>query len=35
MPIQNWSAATNQLAVRFAGRVLMGGIGSNSLPQNL
>jgi putative transposase len=35
MPIPNWSAALNQFAILFDGRVLMGGIGSNSLTQNL
>jgi len=34
MPIQNWSAALNQFAILFDGRVPMGGIGSNSLTQN-
>jgi putative transposase len=35
MPIPNWSAALNQFAILFDGRVPMGGIGSNSLTQNL
>jgi putative transposase len=35
MPIRNWSAAMNQFAILFDGRVPMGGIGSNSLTQNL
>ncbi len=34
MPIPNWSAALNQFAILFDGRVPMGGIGSNSLTQN-
>jgi len=33
MPIPNWSAALNQFAILFEGRVPMGGIGSNSLTQ--
>ena len=35
MPIPNWSAALNQFAILFDGRVPMGGIGANSLTQNL
>jgi putative transposase len=35
MPIKNWSAAMNQFAILFDGRVPMGGLGSNSLTQNL
>ncbi|MCA1613443.1 MAG: IS256 family transposase [Acidobacteria bacterium] len=34
MPIPNWSAALNQFAILFDGRVPMGGIGANSLTQN-
>lgn len=34
MPIPNWSAALNQFAILFDGRVPMNGIGSNSLTQN-
>jgi len=34
MPIPNWSAALNQFAILFEGRVPMGGIGANSLTQN-
>jgi putative transposase len=34
MPIQNWSAALNQFAILFDGRVPMGGLSSNSLTQN-
>jgi putative transposase len=34
MPIPNWSAALNQFAILFDGRVPMGGISSNSLTQN-
>jgi len=33
MPIPNWSAALNQFAILFEGRVPMGGLGSNSLTQ--
>jgi putative transposase len=33
MPIPNWSAALNQFAVLFDGRVPMGGLNSNSLTQ--
>jgi putative transposase len=33
MPIQNWSAALNQFAILFEGRVPMGGLSSNSLTQ--
>jgi transposase-like protein len=33
MPIQNWSAALNQFAILFNGRVLMGGLNQNSLTQ--
>jgi putative transposase len=35
MPIPNWSAALNQFAILFDGRVPMGGVGANSLTQNL
>jgi putative transposase len=35
MPIKNWSGAMNQFAILFEGRVPMGGLGSNSLTQNL
>jgi putative transposase len=35
MPIKNWSGAMNQFAILFDGRVPMGGLGSNSLTQNL
>jgi putative transposase len=35
MPIKNWSGAMNQFAILFESRVLMGGLGSNSLTQNL
>ena len=35
MPLPNWSAALNQFAILFDGRVPMGGIGSHSLTQNL
>ena len=34
MPIQNWSAALNQFAILFDGRVPLGGLNSNSLTQN-
>ena len=34
MPIPNWSAAMNQFAILFDGRVPMGGLNSNSLTQN-
>lgn len=34
MPIQNWSAALNQFAILFDGRVPMGGISANSLTQS-
>jgi len=34
MPIRDWSAAMNQFAILFEGRVPMGGLGSNSLTQN-
>jgi putative transposase len=33
MPIPNWSAALNQFAILFDGRVPMGGLSSNSLTQ--
>jgi putative transposase len=33
MPIPNWSAALNQFAILFEGRVPMGDIGANSLTQ--
>jgi transposase-like protein len=33
MPIPNWSAALNQFAILFDGRVPMGGFSSNSLTQ--
>jgi putative transposase len=33
MPIPNWSAALNQFAILFDGRIPMGGVGSNSLTQ--
>jgi putative transposase len=33
MPIPNWSAALNQFAILFEGRVPMGGLNSNSLTQ--
>jgi hypothetical protein len=29
MPVKNWSAAMNQFAILFEGRVPMGGLGSN------
>jgi putative transposase len=35
MPIANWNAALNQFAILFDGRVPRGGVGSNSLAQNL
>ena len=35
MPIQNWSAALNQFAVLFEGRVPMGSLSSDSLTQNV
>jgi hypothetical protein len=35
MPVKNWSGAMNQFAIFFVGRVPMGGLGSNSLTQNL
>src|SRR5215210_7064561 len=35
MPIRNWSAALNQFAILFDGRVPMGGLNSNSLTQNV
>jgi hypothetical protein len=34
MPIKNWSAALNQFAILFDGRVPMGGLKSSSLTQN-
>jgi putative transposase len=34
MPIRNWSAAMNQFAITFDGRVPMGGLNQNSLTQN-
>ena len=34
MPIPNWSAAMNQFAIMFDGRVPMGGLNQNSLTQN-
>jgi putative transposase len=34
MPIPNWSAALNQFAILFDGRVPMGGLSSNSLTQS-
>jgi putative transposase len=34
MPIPNWSAALNQFAILFDGRVPMGGLSSNPLTQN-
>ena len=34
MPIQNWSAAMNQFAILFDGRVPMGGLNQSSLTQN-
>lgn len=34
MPILNWSAALNQFAILFDGRVPTGSIGANSLIQN-
>jgi putative transposase len=34
MPIPNWSAALNQFAILFDGRVPMGGLSANSLTQN-
>jgi putative transposase len=34
MPIPNWSAALNQFAILFEGRVPMGGISSHSLTQS-
>ena len=33
MPIPNWSAALNQFAIHFEGRVPMGGLGPHSLTQ--
>ncbi len=33
MPIKNWSAAMNQFAVLFDGRVPMGALNQNSLTQ--
>ena len=33
MPIRNWSAAMNQFAILFEGRVPMGGLSQNSLTQ--
>ena len=33
MPLPNWSAALNQFAILFDGRVPMGGLGSNLLTQ--
>jgi putative transposase len=33
MPIRNWSAALNQFAILFEGRVPMGGLNQNSLTQ--
>jgi putative transposase len=33
MPIPNWSAAMNQFAILFDGRVPMGGLNQNSLTQ--
>ena len=35
MPVKNWSAALNQFAILFDGRVPMGGLSSNSLTQNV
>jgi putative transposase len=34
MPVRDWSAALNQFALLFDGRVPMNGLGSNSLTQN-
>lgn len=34
MPLPNWSAAMNQFAILFDGRVPMGGLNQNSLTQN-
>jgi hypothetical protein len=34
MPIKNWSAAMNQFAILFDGRVPMGGLNQNSLTQS-
>ena len=35
MPIKNWSAAMNQFAIIFEGRVPMGGIDQNSFTQSI
>jgi putative transposase len=35
MPLPNWSAAMNQFAILFDGRVPMGGLNQNSLTQNV
>ncbi|MDT5124116.1 MAG: putative transposase [Acidobacteriota bacterium] len=35
VPIANWNTALNQFAILFDGCVPMGGVGSNSLTQNL
>jgi putative transposase len=35
MPIKNWSAALNQFAILFDGRMAMGGLNSNSLTQTV
>jgi len=34
MPIKNWSAAMNQFAILFEGRIQMVGLNLNSLTQN-
>lgn len=34
MPVRDWSAAMNQFAILFDGRVPMGGLSANSLTQN-
>jgi putative transposase len=35
MPIRNWSAAMNQFAIIFEGRVPMGGLDGNSFTQSI
>ena len=35
MPIKNWSAAMNQFAIIFEGRVPLGGIDQNSFTQSV
>ena len=34
MPVRDWSAAMNQFAILFEGRVPIGGLNQNSLTQN-